>query len=85
MKETRYRLFEECIGLQRWSAVYDASCINAKVDAFLSITDVMIGYCFPTKIVKVHKDDKPFTSGKNKQMISNRNKAYERGMKNRRT
>ena len=33
---------------------------------------------FPTKIVKVHKDDKPFMTERIKQMISNRNKMYQR-------
>ena len=31
IKETRLRLFEDCIGLETWSAVYEASCINTKV------------------------------------------------------
>jgi hypothetical protein len=65
IKETRLRLFEDCIGLETWSAVYDASCINI---------NAMIDNCFPTKIVKEHKDDKPFMTGRIKQMISNRNK-----------
>ena len=80
IEETKLRLFEECIGLQTWSAVFDTPCINAKMYAFLSITNVMIDYCFRTKIVKVHKDDKPITIWKIKQIISNRNKAYQRGI-----
>jgi hypothetical protein len=80
IKETRLRLFEDCIGLEMWSAVYDASCINTKVNAFLSITNAMTDNCFPTKIVKVLKDDKPMT-GRIKQMISKRNKMHQRGRK----
>jgi hypothetical protein len=49
------------------------------VNAFLSITNAMIDNCFPTKIVKVRKDDKPFMTGRIKQMISNRNKMSQRG------
>ena len=71
-------MFEDCIGLETCSAVYENSCINTKVNAFLSITNAMIDNCFPAKIVKVHKDDKLFTTGRIKQMISNRNKMYQR-------
>jgi hypothetical protein len=39
----------------------------------------MIDIVFPLKTFKVHEDDKLFISGKIKQMISKRDKLYQRG------
>jgi hypothetical protein len=45
----------------------------------LEITHNIIDFYFPTKIIKVHDEDKPFISGKIKSLISKRNKAYKSG------
>jgi DNA-binding XRE family transcriptional regulator len=45
----------------------------------LEITHNIIDFYFPTKIIKVHDEDKPFITGKNKSLISKRNKAYKSG------
>ncbi len=49
------------------------------MDAFLSATSEMIDIVFPLKTFKVHEDEKLFISGKIKQMISKRDKLYQRG------
>ena len=67
------------IGQQSWSTVYNSPCINSKVDAFLAATSEMIDIVFPLKSFRVHEDDKLFISGKIKQMISKRDKLYQRG------
>ncbi len=56
--------------------VYNSTCINSKVDAFLSATSEMIDIVFPLKTFRVHEDDKLFISGKIKQMISKRDKLF---------
>ena len=45
----------------------------------MEITHNIIDFYFPTKIIKVHDEDKPFITGKIKSLISKRNKAYKSG------
>ena len=79
IKNSSLQLFEDLISRQNWPMVYNSPCINSKVDAFLSVTLEMIDIVFPLKTFKVHEDDKLFISGKIKQMISKRDKLYQRG------
>ena len=45
----------------------------------MEITHNVTDFYFPTKIIKVHDEDKPFITGKIKSLISKRNKAYKSG------
>ena len=79
IKESSLWLFDDYISLQNWSAVYNAPCVNSKVEVFLRMTAEMIDNFFPLKSVKVHGDDKPFITGRIKQMIYKRDNLYQRG------
>ena len=79
IKDSSLQLFEKLVSRHSWSMVYNSPCINSKVDAFLTATSEMIDIAFPLKSFRVHEDDKLFISGKIKQMISKRNKLYQRG------
>ena len=79
IRDSSLQLFEELISRQSWSMVYNSSCINSKVDAFLNATSEMIDGVFPVKTFRVHEDDKLFISGRIKQMISKRDKLYQQG------
>ena len=59
--------------------MYNSSCINGKVEAFLNATSEMIDIVFPVKTFRVHEDDKLFISGRIKRMISKRDKLYQQG------
>ena len=79
IKDFSLQLFEELIGRQSWPIIYNFPCINSKVHASLTATSEMIDIVFLLKSFRVHEDDKLFTSGKIKQMISKRDKLYQCG------
>ena len=50
---------------------------DEKVNTFLHITNNMISEYFPEKTVRMHTNDKPFTTPKIKRLISKRNMAFK--------
>ena len=71
--------FEQFIREYDWSFVLNAIDIDDGVRLFLEATNSMFDTFFPCKSIKVYEDDKPYITGRIKEMMYNRDKAYQRG------
>ena len=72
-------LFEQFIREYNWSFILNAVDADDGVHLFLEATNSMFDTFFPCKSIKVCEDDKPYITGRIKEMMHNRDKAYERG------
>ena len=62
-----------------WAAVTNATTVDEKLENFTQIINSKVDKLFPQYSVKYHTDDKPFVTGKIKNLIEKRDKAYTTG------
>ena len=79
LKDSSILLFEQFIREYDWSFVFNAVDVDYAVRVFLGATNSMFDTFFPCKSIKVYEDDKPYITGKIKEMMQNRDKAYQKG------
>ena len=72
-------LFEQFIREYDWSFVLNAVDVDDGVRLFLEATNSIFDTFFPCKSIKVYEDDKPYITGRIKEMMYNRDKAHQRG------
>ena len=78
MRDLSIFLFEQFIREYDWSFVLNAVDVDDGVRLFLKANNSMFDTFFPCKSIKVYVDDKPYTTGRIKEMMYNRDKAYQR-------
>ena len=79
LKDSSILSFEQFIREYDWSFVFNAVDVDDAVRVFLGATNSMFDTFFPCKPIKVYEDDKPYITGKIKEMMQNRDKAYQKG------
>ena len=79
LRDSSIVLFEQLIREYNWSFVLNAVDVDDGVRLFLGATNSMFDAFFPCKSVKVYEDDKPYVTGKIKEMMYNLDKVYQRG------
>ena len=79
LKDSSILLFEQFIHEYDWSFVFNAVDVDDAVRVFLGATNSMFDTFFPCKSIKVYEDDKPYITRKIKEMVHNRDKAYQKG------
>jgi hypothetical protein len=79
LRDSSILQFEQFIREYNWSFVFNAAEVDDGVRLFLEATNNMFDTFFPCKSIKVYEDDKPYITGRIKEMMHNRDKAYQRG------
>ena len=79
LRDSSIFLFEQFIREYDWSFVLNAVDVDDGVRLFLEATNSMFDTFFSCKSIKVYEDDKPYITGRIKEMMYNRDKAYQRG------
>ena len=67
--------------MESWSAVYEASDVDEKVEAFNSIITNSLDTCTPLRHVRLHPSDKERMTPHIKDQIGARQKAWVKGDK----
>jgi hypothetical protein len=78
LRDSSILQFEQFIREYNWSFVFNAAEVDDGVRLFLEATNNMFDTFFPCKSIKVYEDDKPYITGRIKEMMHNRDKAYQR-------
>ena len=76
MTDSKICSFGRWIQDQSWSEVFGEVDVQAKADAFYQIVNESITTIFPTKVVQLHPNDKPWMSDDIKKLIVQRQKAF---------
>lgn len=79
VRDSTLQAFEQYIKEYDWSPLLNAPCVDDKVNIFLKLTRDMSDYFFPCKSIKAHEDDKPYMTGRIKQMMRKRDKTCQSG------
>jgi hypothetical protein len=79
LRDSTILQFEQFIREYNWSFVFNAAEVDDGVRLFLEATNNMFDTFFPCKSIKVYEDDKLYITGRIKEMMHNRDKAYQRG------
>ena len=72
-------LFEQFIREYNWSFIFNAVDADDGVRLFFEATSSILDTFFPCKSIKVYEDDKPYITGRMKEMMHNCDKAHQRG------
>ena len=77
--DSRLREFGMWITHHNWDEVFSPSCVDAKVRNFQDTLNERVDYSFPAQKVYQHATDKPWMTGRIKELIKNRQRAHASG------
>ena len=76
IKESSLESFGEWLRTYQWESTMSMYSLNEKLEHFTKIVHDKIEHHFPKRTVKFHAEDKPFITGKVKNLIIQRNRAF---------
>ena len=69
-------VFGNCLADHNWSTLYRTTLCDDKLDYFVETINTGLECFFPSKIITLHVNDKPWITPEFKEIIKGRQKAY---------
>ena len=76
IKESGLEVFGQWLSTHQWTAVENSTTLDEKLENFTQTINDEIDVHFPKLTAKFHAEDKPFITGKIKNLILKRERAY---------